>query len=29
MLPVVVTAGVLLADLARPVSPGEYRRIIG
>src|SRR5262245_50177045 len=28
-LPPVVTAGVLLADLARPVSPEEYRRIIG
>ena len=29
MVPVVVTAGVLLADLARPVSPEEYRRVIG
>ena len=29
MLPLVVTAGVLLADLARPVSPEEYRRVIG
>jgi hypothetical protein len=28
MLPLVVSAGVLLADLARPVSPEEYRRII-
>jgi hypothetical protein len=29
MLPLVVSAGVLLADLARPVTPEEYRRVIG
>ena len=29
MLPVVMCAGVLLADLARPVRPEEYRRVIG
>jgi hypothetical protein len=29
LLPVVICAGVLLADLARPVSLEEYRRAIG
>jgi hypothetical protein len=29
MLPLVVCAGVLMADLARPVSPQKYRRAIG
>jgi hypothetical protein len=29
MLALVVSAGVLWADLARPVSPEEYRRVLG
>jgi hypothetical protein len=29
MLPLVVTAAALWADLARPVSPEEHRRVIG
>jgi hypothetical protein len=29
MLLLVVSAGVLLADLARPVSPEEYHRVVG
>jgi hypothetical protein len=29
MLPLIVCAGVLWADLARPFSPEEYRRVIG
>jgi hypothetical protein len=28
MLPLVVSAGVLLADLARPVSPAEYAQVL-